>query len=62
MKTFITICFTLVLFFSASAQYHYPLTKTADSTDTYFGVTYQDPYRWLEHIYGQASSSARDDA
>jgi prolyl oligopeptidase len=32
------------------AQYNYPATKTVDSTDTYFGVTYHDPYRWLEHM------------
>jgi prolyl oligopeptidase len=32
------------------AQYQYPETKTVDSTDTYFGVTYHDPYRWLEYI------------
>jgi prolyl oligopeptidase len=32
------------------AQYNYPSTKTVDSTDTYFGVTYKDPYRWLEYI------------
>ncbi len=37
-------------FFSvASPQYIYPLTKTVDSSDTYFGVTYKDPYRWLEY-------------
>src|ERR1041385_4336318 len=37
-------------FLSASAQVKLPLTKTVDSTDTYFGVTYKDPYRWLEYI------------
>ena len=37
-------------FLSASAQVKLPLTKTVDSTDTYFGKTYKDPYRWLEHI------------
>ncbi|MBA3662560.1 MAG: S9 family peptidase [Gammaproteobacteria bacterium] len=50
MKTFITIFFACTLFFSVSAQYHYPPTKTVDSSDTYFGVTYHDPYRWLEYI------------
>lgn len=24
--------------------------KKADSTDTYFGITYKDPYRWMEYI------------
>jgi prolyl oligopeptidase len=32
------------------AQFQYPQTKTVDSSDTYFGVTYKDPYRWLEYI------------
>lgn len=42
---FISLCS-----FSISAQYNYPATKTVDSSDTYFGVTYKDPYRWLENI------------
>ena len=37
-------------FFEAFTQYIYPLTKTVDSSDTYFGVTYKDPYRWLENM------------
>jgi prolyl oligopeptidase len=32
------------------AQLKPPVTKTVDSTNTYFGKTYKDPYRWLEHI------------
>jgi prolyl oligopeptidase len=36
--------------YSSLAQPKLPATKTVDSTDTYFGVTYKDPYRWLEHI------------
>jgi len=35
---------------SAFAQLKPPATPTVDSTDTYFGKTYKDPYRWLEHI------------
>ncbi|HXB01730.1 MAG TPA: prolyl oligopeptidase family serine peptidase [Opitutaceae bacterium] len=35
---------------SAHAQWNYPPTKTVDITDTYFGRTYQDPYRWLEDL------------
>ncbi|NNL03084.1 MAG: S9 family peptidase [Eudoraea sp.] len=27
---------------------NYPMTKKADSVDTYFGTTVKDPYRWLE--------------
>lgn len=34
----------------ATAQFHYPATKTVDSSDTYFGITYKDPYRWLENL------------
>ena len=43
---FIAICSS----YEAFAQYLYPPTKTVDSSDTYFGVTYKDPYRWLEYI------------
>lgn len=32
------------------AQWNYPKTKTVESIDTYFGVTYNDPYRWLEDL------------
>ncbi len=27
-----------------------PPTKTVDASDTYFGKTYNDPYRWLENL------------
>jgi prolyl oligopeptidase len=41
----------LCLFTSAVfAQLSYPVSPQVDSTDTYFGVTYHDPYRWLEHM------------
>jgi prolyl oligopeptidase len=50
MKSSITFFLICVLFFSSSAQFRYPLTKTVDSSDTYFGVTYKDPYRWLENL------------
>jgi prolyl oligopeptidase len=32
------------------AQWNYPPTKTVDASDTYFGKTYNDPYRWLENL------------
>lgn len=35
---------------SLFAQLKYPPTKTVDAQDTYWGVTYQDPYRWLEDM------------
>ena len=34
----------------AHAQWNYPATKTVDASDTYFGKTYKDPYRWLENL------------
>ena len=40
----------LIIGGSLNAQYKYPASKTVDSSDTYFGVTYKDPYRWLEYI------------
>jgi prolyl oligopeptidase len=36
------------------AQWSYPPTKTVDATDTYFGRTYKDPFRWLENLKDQA--------
>lgn len=47
---FQTIVFALIFTSTCNAQYNYPPTKTVDSSDTYFGVTYKDPYRWLEYI------------
>ena len=32
------------------SQYNYPITRRVDSSDTYFGITYPDPYRWLENL------------
>jgi prolyl oligopeptidase len=32
------------------SQYQYPFTKSTDAGDTYFGVNYKDPYRWLENF------------
>jgi prolyl oligopeptidase len=29
---------------------NYPPTKTVDASDSYFGRTYKDPYRWLENL------------
>jgi prolyl oligopeptidase len=42
---------TLLLIASPSfAQWSYPPTKKVDATDSYFGKTYKDPYRWLENL------------
>src|SRR6185369_5589865 len=38
------------------AQTQYPPTKTVDVTDTYFGIAYKDPYRWLEDLKDGAVS------
>jgi prolyl oligopeptidase len=40
----ISLCFTHVF-----GQWKYPATKTVDSSDNLWGVTYKDPYRWLEN-------------
>src|SRR5450755_1253809 len=45
-----SVVFILIFSNTCNAQYRYPATKTVDSSDTYFGVTYKDPYRWLEHM------------
>jgi len=36
----------------AARSGNYPPTKTVDASDTYFGKTYNDPYRWLENLKG----------
>src|SRR6266487_344148 len=46
-----SVVFLLIILCGSSfGQYKYPATKTVDSSDTYFGITYKDPYRWLEYI------------
>lgn len=35
---------------SAFAQNQYPATKAVEVSDTYFGTTVHDPYRWLEDV------------
>jgi len=41
---------TLAMLVQAPAPWSYPPTKTVDATDTNFGRTYKDPYRWLENL------------
>jgi prolyl oligopeptidase len=50
MKQLILVAASLGLIINGHSQYKYPTTKTDDSHDVYFGVTYKDPYRWLENI------------
>jgi prolyl oligopeptidase len=40
----------LLTILTCNAQWNYPPTKTVDISDTYFGKTYYDPYRWLEDL------------
>jgi prolyl oligopeptidase len=49
MKHFIISSIALIFCSQSFAQYMYPPTKMVDSSNTYFGVTYKDPYRWLEY-------------
>jgi prolyl oligopeptidase len=34
----------------SSSNWTYPLTRIVDSSNTYWSVTYKDPYRWLENF------------
>jgi prolyl oligopeptidase len=40
----------LAMLVQAPAPWNYPPIKAGDATDTYFGKTYKDPYRWLENL------------
>jgi prolyl oligopeptidase len=46
----ILVCISLLISFSTIAQQtmQYPNTRKDNTTDTYFGKTVADPYRWLE--------------
>ena len=48
-KTFASITIFFIAF-SINAQWNYPITKSVDSTDNYFGQTITDHYRWMEHL------------
>lgn len=50
MKQLLLMFTGVILGQSAFAQYQYPTTKIVDVSDTYFGTTIHDPYRWLEDI------------
>ncbi len=50
MKRYIFAALIPLLALSARAEWKYPATKTVEASDTYFGKTYQDPYRWLENL------------
>lgn len=42
---------------SAKAQLAYPSTQKVDQSDTYFGTSVQDPYRWLEDDKSDATKA-----
>lgn len=50
MKRSILCAAFLIATLTGLAQWSYPPTKTVDVSDTYFGKTYSDPYRWLEDL------------
>ena len=50
MRKSIAVLLLFLLAGPCLAQWNYPPTKTVDVSDTYFGKTYNDPYRWLENL------------
>lgn len=50
MKRLLTLLVASFSIGTAFAQFNYPVTKTVEESDTYFGITYKDPYRWLENF------------
>jgi len=50
MKKLFALVLAVAAGLPAHAQLAYPATKTVDASDTYFGKTYADPYRWLENL------------
>ncbi|MGD0655583.1 MAG: prolyl oligopeptidase family serine peptidase [Thermoguttaceae bacterium] len=50
MKRFLFLVLPVLVAMPCHAQLNYPPTKTIDASDTYFGKTYNDPYRWLENM------------
>ena len=50
MKKILLSLLSVLTVATCQAQWNYPPTKTVDASDTYFGKTYYDPYRWLENL------------
>ena len=64
MKKLVLICTTTVFLASCdridkkeTITVNYPITKKADSVDTYFGIEVKDPYRWLEDDRGEETEA-----
>jgi prolyl oligopeptidase len=53
MRLFLILLMMFLFATKSNSQNNYPLTKTVDSSDTYWGKTYKDPYRWLENLKAQ---------
>jgi len=49
---FLFLFVPVLLALPCRGQWNYPPTKTVNASDTYFGKTYYDPYRWLEDLKG----------
>lgn len=47
-KTILLMASAIVLGTAAQAKVNYPVTRTCDTVDVYFGTAVPDPYRWLE--------------
>lgn len=50
VNKFVLVVLTVLGGMPCHAQWKYPPTKTVEASDTYFGKTYKDPYRWLENM------------
>ncbi len=50
MKRLVCLISFSLMGLAAQVQMKVPATKTVDASDTYFGTTYKDPYRWLENL------------
>jgi prolyl oligopeptidase len=50
MKRLAWLALSALTTFPCLAQLAYPPSRTVDASDTYFGKTYKDPYRWLENL------------
>src|SRR6267154_2485974 len=50
MKRFFLLVLPTLVAVRCRGEWNYPPTKTVDASDTYFGKTYPDPYRWLENM------------
>jgi len=50
MQRFYVLVLPVLIAMPVHAQLNYPPTKTVDASDTCFGKTYNDPYRWLEDL------------